>query len=47
VHQDYDAQRLAVVAIYFDVLKGGNKTNSFIDALDLETDNATVPLIPL
>ena len=47
VHPDYEGHKLAVVAVYFDVIEGGNKTNSFIDALDLESNNATVPLIPL
>ena len=47
VHQNYEGHELAVTAIYFDIAEGGNKTNSFIDALDIEINNATVPLIPL
>ena len=36
-----------MLSISFDVEEGGNKTNSFIDSLELQLNNPTVPLIPL
>ncbi len=33
VHQSYDLQTLAVIAVYFDIEAGGNKQNDFIQAL--------------
>lgn len=33
VHKSYSDNTLAVLGIFFDSVKGGNKPNSFIDAL--------------
>ena len=56
VHRSYSENSLAVVGVFFDSVKGGNKANPFIDSLQLDTllPNKTtqvvsknIPLMPL
>jgi len=51
VHKDTDEDELAVIGVFFDRVKGGNRHNPFIESLrvnDLrERDSMIVPEIPL
>lgn len=47
VHKSYNDDSLAVVAIYFDLDEGGDRTNPFLDALKLDQHNPTNLTIPL
>jgi carbonic anhydrase len=36
VHQDYNSDKLAVIAVFFDMEKGGNQSSPFIDSLNID-----------
>lgn len=47
IHQAYNSSSVAIVAIFFDVEEGGNKTSNFINSWMFEKTNPVTPLIPL
>jgi carbonic anhydrase len=47
VHKSYEENRLAVIAVYFDVEDGGDKPNDFIASLNLNDAKPTVKYYPL
>jgi carbonic anhydrase len=47
VHQEYNTDKLAVLAIFFDTANGGNTDNTFIASLKPGVNNPTASNIPL
>ncbi len=47
VHRSIDGSELAVLSINFDIVKGGNLKNEFIESLRLDVEDATAKSIPL
>lgn len=47
VHQNYDGDRLLVLAIFFDVESGGDKENEFIASLKPEEEDPIVDHVKL
>lgn len=41
IHEDFENEELAIVSVFFDVEKGGEEENSFIDELELTTVRKT------
>lgn len=47
VHQEVNESKLSVIAIFFDMAKGGSTTNSFIDEINPNKNNTQIPLLRL
>ena len=47
VHQQYNSDKLAVMAIFFDIEKGGNADNPLIYAIKPDQSYPTVSSVPL
>lgn len=47
VHKHVRENKFAVLAVFFDVEKGGSTTNDFISSLRPDLENPTVPRIHL
>lgn len=47
VHKDLKQNTMAVVAIFFDTIAGGNRHNDFIESLHIDQHGYMIDKIPL